>query len=165
MRELARAALLLLAVLACGAEPAPRHVILISLDTLRADRLGTYGHGLPTSPALDSLAQAGVVFEDASSTAPWTLPAHATLFTGLYPSRHGVVTARHALDRQVPTLAEILAERMIRSIQRMEVENDHSLAQLFFLVKTNAPHPSLAILIFLEVTPLRTFYLHRVSPQ
>ncbi len=111
MRELARAALLLLAALACGAETAPRHVILISVDTLRADRLGTYGYSLPTSPALDSLAQAGVVFEDASSTAPWTLPAHATLFTGLYPSRHGVVTARHALDRQLPTLAEILAER------------------------------------------------------
>jgi arylsulfatase A-like enzyme len=94
--------------------PAPgpavaRDLILISIDTLRADRLGAYGHARPTSPRLDGLAARGVLFEDVSSTAPWTLPAHLSLLTGLYPSGHGVRTPRHRLHDDVPTLASVLA--------------------------------------------------------
>lgn len=87
----------------------PDPIILISVDTLRADHLGLYGHSRFTSPRLDLFAAEGVVFLDASSTAPWTLPAHASLFTGLYPQDHGVVTTADALAQSVPTVAETLA--------------------------------------------------------
>jgi len=89
----------------------PRLVILISIDTLRADHLGLYGYERPTSPRLDALAAEGVVFEDASSTAPWTLPAHASLLTGLYPKAHRVLKGQSGLPANVRTLASMLAAR------------------------------------------------------
>jgi arylsulfatase A-like enzyme len=67
-----------------------RNVILISIDTLRADMLGCYGYGRPSSPHLDAFAREGTLFETALTTAPWTLPAHGSLLTGLYPNRHGL---------------------------------------------------------------------------
>ena len=73
---------------------APRNVVLISIDTLRPDRLGAYGakrgDGLATSPAIDAFARDAVVFEEARAPAPYTLPSHATLLTGLHPAVHGV---------------------------------------------------------------------------
>jgi arylsulfatase A-like enzyme len=98
---------------ACGGDGAPerpRSLVLISLDTLRPDHLSCYGHERETSPAIDALAARGVRFADASSSAPWTLPAHATMFTGLYPSRHGVKDYAHRLRAESVTLAEILAQ-------------------------------------------------------
>ena len=88
----------------------PRNVILISVDTLRADRLGCYGAARETSPAIDALAARGVVFEDATATSPWTLPSHASLFTGLYPSRHGLFDQQHVLLDEARPLAETLRE-------------------------------------------------------
>lgn len=74
--------------------PRPPSVILISLDTLRADRLGCYGYrrpdGQPTSPHLDAFAAESLCFEQARSTAPYTLPSHASMFTGQFPRAHGV---------------------------------------------------------------------------
>jgi len=109
-----RAASLLLAVAllaaGCGA-PRPRNLLLISLDTLRADHLGCYGYPRPTSPFLDQLASRGVLFEQAWATSPWTLPSHASLFTGLYPSQHGVVNNHVGLPPELPTLAEVMRER------------------------------------------------------
>ncbi|SVE12801.1 uncharacterized protein METZ01_LOCUS465655, partial [marine metagenome] len=67
------------------------NVVVISLDTLRADRTGVYTAGLPTTPALERLASGSVVFERAISQSAWTRPAHASMFTGLYPSEHGIV--------------------------------------------------------------------------
>ena len=87
----------------------PRIVLLISLDTLRPDHLGIYGYDRPTSPAIDSLGREGVVFEDASTTSPWTLPSHASMLTGLYPNRHGATDWETALDVSLPTLAARLA--------------------------------------------------------
>src|SRR6266446_4987418 len=85
------------------------HVLLITLDTTRADRLGCYGYGPAKTPALDALAQAGVLCEHAYTVAPLTLPAHASLFTGLYPAENGVRTnGRGRLDEAIPTLAEVL---------------------------------------------------------
>ncbi|MFC1452756.1 sulfatase [Verrucomicrobiota bacterium] len=66
------------------------HVLLISLDTLRADHLGCYGHVLDTSPFLDHLAGQGVRFHRVISQSPKTAPSHMTMFTGFYPSVHGV---------------------------------------------------------------------------
>jgi len=65
-------------------------VVLVSIDTLRADRLGCYGYAKGRTPNLDALAREGVVFDSAWSHCPMTLPAHASLFTGLLPPRHGV---------------------------------------------------------------------------
>jgi arylsulfatase A-like enzyme len=71
-----------------GASPRP-NLILVTLDTTRADHLGAYGYPRPTSPALDRLAADSVVYTRAYSTSSWTLPAHASLFTGKFPKTHG----------------------------------------------------------------------------
>jgi arylsulfatase A-like enzyme len=87
----------------------PTNVLLISIDTLRPSMLGCYGYDRPTSPTLDRLAAEGVLFENAFTTSPWTLPAHGSLLTGLYPRHHGARTGRHGMRRGVPTLGEILS--------------------------------------------------------
>jgi arylsulfatase A-like enzyme len=75
----------------CSRSPRRLNVILISLDTLRADRLGAYGYGRETSPALDALAAHGALFENVVAETSWTLPSHATMLSGLFPSTHGAV--------------------------------------------------------------------------
>jgi choline-sulfatase len=90
--------------------PAPeaRHLILITIDTLRADRVGAYGYARARTPRIDALASRGARFEQAYATAPITLTSHASLMTGRYPPGHG---ARHngvTLDPGVPTLAAAL---------------------------------------------------------
>src|SRR5262245_44197916 len=67
-----------------------RNVVLISIDTLRADHLSCYGYERPTSPQIDAFAQRGARFERAISSSGWTVPAHMTMFTGLDPFAHGV---------------------------------------------------------------------------
>ena len=74
-------------------DPSMPNLLLIVIDTLRADHLGAYGYPRQTSPTIDRLASAGVVFENALSQAPWTAPSLASLFTGLYPSAHGLDTS------------------------------------------------------------------------
>jgi arylsulfatase A-like enzyme len=70
--------------------PRTPNLLLITLDTTRADALGAYGQRLPASPHIDALAREGVLFEQATTSNPETLPAHATLLTGKWPFRHGV---------------------------------------------------------------------------
>ena len=79
----------------------PRHLVLISIDTLRQDRLGAYGYARPTSPALDALAARGVVFENAYTPSSWTLPAHVSLLTGLHPGTHRVRGRRDRIGASV----------------------------------------------------------------
>jgi len=87
-------------------------ILLITLDTTRADRLGTYGYAAAATPRLDQLARQGVRFERALSPVPLTLPAHASLMTGREPFRHGVRNNGHfVLPGDVPTLAEALTAR------------------------------------------------------
>lgn len=82
-------------------------VIVVSLDTLRSDRIGAYGATQADTPALDAFAASAIRFERAYSTVPMTLPAHATLFTGRLPPEHGVRDNRgYRLDDALPTLAE-----------------------------------------------------------
>lgn len=89
--------------------PAPMNVILITLDTTRADRMGCYGYANARTPALDSLAKAGVLFERAYAPVPVTLPSHASILTGLYPPEHGLhYNGRGRLADDVPVLAQIL---------------------------------------------------------
>jgi len=90
----------------------PPSIVLVSLDTTRADRLGCYGYAGAETPTLDALAAAGVVFEETSSPAPITLPAHASLMTGLGPHRHGVRdNGLHRLPDDLDTLGTILRAR------------------------------------------------------
>ena len=85
------------------------NLILISIDTLRADRLGSYDYGRDTSPFIDSLAQSGTLFENAISVSSWTLPSHVSLFTGLYPTSHGVSRDNGVqIGEETATLAELL---------------------------------------------------------
>ena len=86
------------------------HLALITVDTLRADRVGAYGYVPAQTPTMDRLAREGVRFTQAFTTAPITLPAHASLLTGRYPPGHG---ARHnglAMSASVPTLATVLQQ-------------------------------------------------------
>jgi arylsulfatase A-like enzyme len=92
-----------------GCERPPQHLVLVSLDTLRADRLSAYGHSRDTSPTLSALAERGVRFDDAISQAIVTPPSHASIFTGKNPPRHGLrQLAGEALADDQTTLAEIL---------------------------------------------------------
>jgi arylsulfatase A-like enzyme/Tfp pilus assembly protein PilF len=87
------------------------NVVLISLDTTRADRLGCYGNLEARTPAIDGLARRGVLFSQAASPAPLTLPSHSSMMTGLYPTYHGVrLNGTAALSQEHRTLAEALSE-------------------------------------------------------
>lgn len=86
------------------------NVILIVVDTLRSDHVGCYGADRPTTPAIDALAAEGVRFERAYSTAPWTKPSVASIFTGLFPSGHSAEPIENKLPESVHTLAEILSD-------------------------------------------------------
>jgi arylsulfatase A-like enzyme len=88
------------------------NLILVTIDTLRADHLGCYGSTLGATPRLDALAAEGVRFEHAVSPVPLTRPAHTSLLTGLYPWEHGVRDNLPAkLDESIPTIASELHER------------------------------------------------------
>jgi len=99
-------------VAACQQAPEPhrgQNVVFITVDTLRADHVGTYGYESAHTPHIDALAESGVVFEQAISPVPVTLPAHASLFTGLFPPTHGVRDNTYfRLDDDASTLAELL---------------------------------------------------------
>lgn len=86
--------------------PRKLNVLLITLDTTRADRLGCYGYSLAKTPVLDRLAKQGVLFERAYAPVPLTLPSHASMLTGLYPPEHGLRNnGQTALPQGLPTLA------------------------------------------------------------
>jgi len=115
--------MLLLAIVACS-HATTDSVVLIVVDTLRADHLGVYGYPRPTSPRLDDWVRRGVVFEHAFSTSPWTLPAFGSLFSGRLPSQHRAGSfirddpasdpgekSFQRLQRSLPTLAEELKRR------------------------------------------------------
>lgn len=97
----------LLALVACGAEQRQPNVLLISIDMLRADHLSCYGYERNTTPTIDALAAEGVRFARHISSAPWTLPAHAAMFSSLPDSVHGCVDGTdNALPEGIVTLAE-----------------------------------------------------------
>ena len=86
------------------------NILLISIDTLRPDHLSAYGYSRDTSPVLQKLAREGVLFREAYSHSTWTLPAHASILTGLNPLAHGVLTREDRLQGYHETLAERLNE-------------------------------------------------------
>jgi arylsulfatase A-like enzyme len=84
--------------------------LVVVLDTMRADHTSPYGYERDTTPNLSRLATRGVRFDSAYATGHWSLPSHASLFTGLYTSRHGAHSEHLALADRYPTLAEVLAQ-------------------------------------------------------
>src|SRR4249919_551082 len=96
-----------------AAPPSHRlNLVLVTIDTLRADRLGCYGYSKIETPNLDKLAQSGTLFENAVTHAPLTTPSHASMFTGTYPTVHKVRdTGGFVLQEQNTTLAEVLQQQ------------------------------------------------------
>lgn len=93
----------------------PRRIILITVDTLRADAVSTYRPAAPRTPAIDRLAADGVVFERALAPSPWTLPSLTSILTGLVPAAHHATTFTSTVSRNVTTLAEFAGESGYRT--------------------------------------------------
>jgi arylsulfatase A-like enzyme len=93
---------------ATAAPPGAPDVVVVVLDTVRADHVSAYGYARPTTPHFDALARGGALFLDATAPSTWSLPSHASLFTGLFPSVHRAHDEHRFLDAGAPTLAEIL---------------------------------------------------------
>lgn len=91
-------------------DPKRPDLILITIDTLRADHLDLHGYARPTAPNLEKLGRTGIVFEHAVASAPWTLPSMASIHTGLLPSEHGAVDSGTPIHPHHPTLATRLKE-------------------------------------------------------
>jgi len=121
MRSLPSLALVSVSLLACAPDrraDAPPNVVLLVLDTVRSDHLGCYGYGRPTSPGIDAFARGATRYTRSLSAAPWTVPTHASLFTGKAPLAHGAHTIKiearghpdvRPLDDDALTLAEVFA--------------------------------------------------------
>jgi arylsulfatase A-like enzyme len=187
-RCFATAGLTLLA-LGCGGAPtpaSPRDILLVSIDTLRADRVGAYGKPDAGTPVLDGLAARGLRFADAMAPSPITLPSHASLFTGLEPLRHRVRhNGLHALSAEIETLAEqlasggfrtgafvgsvVLAERygLARGFERYTAPSYRQKSGLLFLGERPADEVNLDALAWLDSIGDAPFFLfvHYMEPH
>jgi arylsulfatase A-like enzyme len=124
-RSLAAALIAALALVACSraSGPRPPNVLVIVIDTLRADHLGCYGYARATSPRIDAFAARATRYRNCVAAAPWTLPSHASLFTGKFPHEHGLRTyvdaqfheTMYPLADEHVTLAEALAREGYRT--------------------------------------------------
>jgi len=103
--------------LACGGPPREnvRGVILVTIDTCRADRIGAYGNVAASTPTMDRLAREGAQFADCFVPVPTTLASHTSILTSLYPRSHGVPRNGFTLGEDVRTVTEIFAERGFRT--------------------------------------------------
>ncbi|MBD3221321.1 sulfatase-like hydrolase/transferase, partial [bacterium] len=127
----------MLLLTSCGGGPDRPNVVLIVMDTLRADHLGCYGYERDVSPEIDAFAAGSTVYDRAYATAPWTVPTHGSLFTGKLPFRHGAHTYRSEergimvapLPEVHVTLAEVFAAEGYRT--GAFVANDAFLGERF----------------------------------
>ncbi len=97
-----------------AAMPGSPNVLVVVIDTLRADHLSLYGYNRSTSPHMDAIAHQGVVFDMDIAASPWTLGSHASMLTGRYPHEHGV-DHEVALDGRYPTLPEVFQRHGYRT--------------------------------------------------
>jgi arylsulfatase A-like enzyme len=93
-----------------GSTPGRPNILLLLMDSVPARRLGCYGYSRPVTPNIDAIAEDGVRFSNAVSTGCMSPPSHASLFTGLFPDRHGVLRKESKLGTEIPTLAEVLTD-------------------------------------------------------
>src|SRR5262249_33546546 len=134
----------LAAACASSSSSVPPSVVLVTVDTLRADHLGFYGYGPATSPFLDQLAARSTVFAAATATCPATAPSIASILTGVHRATHGVHRNGGVLRADVTTLAERLASAGYRTLSRGSnpvLAATHGFAQGFdeFLLPPYAP--------------------------
>jgi arylsulfatase len=132
-----RTGLALLVLCGCGEPepiPAPRALLLVTVDTLRADRLGAYGSERGLSPRIDALARKSLVFDAAYAPSPYTFPSIAGLLTGRYPNELGIRSNRSAIPADAPTLAGVLREAGWRTgavVSNFVLRNKTGLARHF----------------------------------
>lgn len=122
--------------------PRPRNLLLITIDTLRADRVGAYGYARARTPRLDALAAAGVLFERAYAAAPITLPSHATILSGRYPPGHGARDNGIKVSDKTPTLATELKARGFRTaafVAAFPLDHQFGLARGFDVYSDRLP--------------------------
>ena len=93
-----------------------RNVLVVSIDSLRADHVGCYGYPKPTTPAMDEFAAGNLRFENSYSSSPWTLPTHASMFTGLTPTAHGATKFKSSLRPGAKTLASVLKKNGLKTV-------------------------------------------------
>lgn len=96
-----------------GRKPPPKdlpNIVLIIMDTVRPDHLSCYAHSRDTTPNLKKLLRTSTIYDEAYSVSCWTIPAHASLFTGLYPIAHGTTQEYWRLEEDLTTLAEVLSD-------------------------------------------------------
>jgi len=134
-----------LALVSCpGPTPVPDrpNIVLITLESLRPDHVGAYGGravarpDVPLTPAIDALAAEAVVYDDAQAVTSWTLAAHASIFTGLYPTAHQTTRPKDRLDDSYTTLAEILGDEGYQTVGVVSgpyLRKNHNLSQGFEL--------------------------------
>jgi arylsulfatase A-like enzyme len=115
LRRFLPAILASLSLAACAGTARP-NILLVVIDTSRADRFPFNGYGRPTAPAIGALAREGTIYTQAFSPAPWTVPAHASLFTGQYPSLHRTDCGSLRLPDEAVTLAETLRAAGYRTV-------------------------------------------------
>jgi arylsulfatase A-like enzyme len=123
-----------LSLAACTAPEARPDLLLVTIDTLRADHLESYGYARHTAPGLAALAQRGVLFRRAIAQCNWTLPSLASIHTGLYPSQHGAVSANFALGDEYVTLGEALhaaGYHTLAVVSHSFADRQHGFAQGF----------------------------------
>jgi arylsulfatase A-like enzyme len=122
-------------VLAEESVKTPETIVLISLDTVRADRFSCYGYEHETTPIIDALASESLFFEDAFAPVPMTLPSHSSIFTGLIPPSHGVhVNTENSLPALARTLPEILQQHgytTYGNVSAVVLESDRGVGQGF----------------------------------
>jgi arylsulfatase A-like enzyme/Flp pilus assembly protein TadD len=130
------------------------NVLLVTIDTLRADRLGSYGNTSRLTPTLDTLATAGVRYAHATSHVPMTLPAHTAILTGLSPRRNGVRNnTTFRLDDRVPTIATFLKHSGYRTgafVGAFVLDSRFGLARDFDVYDDRLPHGTRASFHFAE---------------
>ena len=164
----------------------PKRVVLVTIDTLRADHLGSYGNPKARTPRLDALASEGVRFVSAFAPTPLTLPSHASLMTALNPPRHGVRNnAVFALPESLPTLAEGMSDAGFATaavIGAMVLDRQYGLARGFDhydddlglltsggmqgIPERSATHVTNAALAWLDAAPEQFFlWLHYYDPH
>jgi arylsulfatase A-like enzyme len=118
------------------------NVLIVVWDTVRADRMSLYGHDRPTTPKLEAFAEEATVYEQATAPGMWTLPSHASMFTGLRGTTHGATASWRWLDHRFETLAETLGQAGYQSIalsSNLIASPMTNLTQGFDVVRTTFP--------------------------
>lgn len=151
-----------------------RGVVVVSIDTLRRDHVSLYGYPRRTTPGLEALATESVVFDDAVSTASWTLPAHASLLTSTYPSVHGAVNLNVGLSPAWPSVATLLQEAEFTTqafVTHVYLSTEYGFGEGFdrhvYLPETRAEEVTNRAIRFLRAMGDREFFLfvHYYDPH